>query len=78
MAASSVSGVKIGAPEGVSWTMWMIEADAERYFSRRELIALAVEETFSVLRLPFLYLVAISLALYSRVWKEVRTHSAHQ
>jgi hypothetical protein len=30
MEDSSVSGVKMGAPEGVSWTMWIMGEDAER------------------------------------------------
>jgi hypothetical protein len=79
MAASSVPGVNIGAPLGVSWTMWTMEADAERYFSSRLLIAFAVEETFSVLRLPVLYLVAVSIALNPKDFgREIRTHSEHQ
>lgn len=54
--ARSVLGVKTGAPSGVVCVMWISGEEVERYFSRSVEIALRVEETFSVLRWPDMYL----------------------
>ena len=73
--ARSVSGAKTGAPGASLWTICTRGADAERYFSRREAIALRVEATFSVLRRPSAYLFV--LVLFGEV-DGIYTHSGHR
>jgi len=58
--ARSVEGVKTGAPSGVAWVMWMRGEEEERYFSRRDEMALRVDAMFEVLRWPEMYLWLIS------------------
>jgi hypothetical protein len=48
--------VKTGAPEGVSCTMCISGALAERYFSRRVAISLRVDVTLEVFSWPSAYL----------------------
>jgi hypothetical protein len=53
--ASSVPGVKTGAPSGTECFTWMIFPDAERYLSRSDLIALRDVATLETLSFPCAY-----------------------